>query len=47
MNRKRHVLFVISGFILGLLLVLFLPSERLSITGSGQVIANMSYNDEK
>ena len=46
MNRKRHVLFVISGFILGLLLLLFLPSERLSLTGSGQVIANMSYNDE-
>jgi len=39
-------LVVISGFIFGFLLFMLLPSDRLSLTGSGQAIANMSYADE-
>jgi len=37
---------MIGGFGLGLLFLMLIPSERLSITGSGEVIANMSYTDE-
>jgi len=43
----RHWFFIISGFMAGLLLLMLIPSERLSKTGSGQAIANMSYTDEE
>ncbi len=47
MKYNRHWFFMISGFGLGLLFLMLIPSERLSITGSGEVIANMSYTDER
>jgi len=46
MTHNRHWFFIISGFTLGLLFLMLIPSERLSITGSGEAIANMSYTDE-
>ena len=46
MTHNRHWFFIISGFTLGLLFLMLIPSERLSITGSGEAIANMSYMDE-
>ena len=46
MKHKRHWLIFICGFTCGFFSLTLLPSERLSITGSGQVIANMSYTDE-
>jgi len=47
MAQKRKWFYIIIGFTLGLLFLLLIPSERLSLTGSGQVIANMSYTDEE
>ena len=47
MTHNRHWNFIISGFIVGLMLLILIPSERLSMTGSGQAIANMSYSDER
>lgn len=46
MKHKRHWFLVISGFISGFLLSMLIPSERLSITGSGEAFANMSHADE-
>ena len=46
MTHKRRWFFTIGGFALGLLFLMLIPSERLSITGNGEVIANMSYTDE-
>ena len=46
MTHNRHWFFIISGFTLGLLFLMLIPSERLSITGSGEALANMSYTDE-
>jgi hypothetical protein len=46
MTQKRHWFFIISGLTSGLLFLMLIPSERLSITGTGEVIADMSYTDE-
>ena len=46
MVRKRCWFCTISGFTVGLFFLMLIHSERLSITGSGQVIADMSYTDE-
>jgi len=46
MTYNRHWFFVLSGFICGFVLFILIPSERSSITGNGQAIANMSHVDE-
>lgn len=47
MNKyHRHWFFELSGFIVGIMFFALVPWERVSLTGSGQAIANMSYVDE-
>jgi L,D-transpeptidase YbiS len=46
MGYKRHWFFLLSGFMIGIVLFTLIPVKRSSIPGDGQAIANMSYVDE-